>query len=119
MAKRSRQKKLACFASAKVLTPPPQLLANIAIVCNFFLHVEIYFFRTKRPEMDDFREEKKSFGFNGKILLKISIFEENILKMFITDTLAKKYFGIFFCFRTFKAFFFILRRKQIANFSGV
>ena len=39
--------------------------------------------------MDDFREEKKSFGFNGKILLKNSIFEENILKMFITDTLAK------------------------------
>ena len=34
-------------------------------------------------------KKKNPLVFNGKILLRISIFEENILKMFITDTLAK------------------------------
>ena len=72
--------------------------------------------------MDDFREEKKSFGFNGKILLKkFNIwrkYSENVYNGYPCKNFTK-YFGIFFCFRTFKAFFFILRRKQIANFSGV
>ena len=70
-----RKKKLAFLASTstKALTPPPLLLiADIAILCNFFLLIWIYMFlKQEKPEMDDFEKEQKLCGSTGKILENI------------------------------------------------
>ena len=44
--------------SAKALTPPPCLLADVAILCNFFkMYKYDMFLKQKRPEMDDFERK--------------------------------------------------------------
>ena len=47
----------------------------------FYMNRYICFFKQEKPEMDDLKERKK-FGSKGKILGKISIFQENIFEKF-------------------------------------
>ena len=56
--------------------PPPQQLADIAILC-IFLHEYIYLFvKQEKPEMDDL---KKNFGPKGKIQKLRKIFVHILL----------------------------------------
>ena len=65
------------------------------------------FLKQEKPEMDDF-EKKIKFGSKRKILRKILYFKKIFWKnsQAFNGYLSKnvtKYFGIFFCFRTFYA----------------
>ena len=72
--------------------------------------------RGKKNEIDDF--EEKQLWFYSEIYFE----KFNVLKSFnfYNGRLKKnvtKYSCIFFCFRTFQAFFFMLR-KRLASLSG-
>ena len=80
---REHVKKWILIESAKASWPPSPLLADIAILSKFFLHVLICFFKQEKPKMYDFEDK------NSKWKITFQKTQQYVLP--INNTLALKW----------------------------